>query len=215
MKVGILGSGLVGQTLGAGFVKHGHQVFMGTRNPDDEDVRKWVAATKGASAGTFAEAAAFGELLVLVVLGRIVDKVIELAKPENFAGKVVIDATNPLADAPPVNGVLVYTTGPNESLGEKLQKMIPKAHVVKSFNSVGAAHMVNPHYEQGTPTMFLCGDDEGAKAKVSDVIRQFGWEPFDCGGIMSSRALEPLCILWCLPGFLRNQWTHAFKVLTH
>jgi predicted dinucleotide-binding enzyme len=144
-----------------------------------------------------------------------VDKVIELAGPSNLAGKTVIDTTNPIADAPPVNGVLPYTTGPNESLGEKIQAMLPQSHVVKAFNSVGNARMVNPQFEQGTPTMFLCGDNDGAKAQVSEIVRQFGWEPFDCGGIIAARALEPLCMLWCIPGFVRNQWTHAFKVLTH
>ena len=215
MKVGVLGSGIVGQVLGAGFVKHGHQVMMGTRDPKAKDVQGWVAKAPGASAGTFGDAARFGEVVVLAALGRVVDKVIELAGPSNLAGKTVIDATNPIADAPPVNGVLPYTTGPNESLGEKIQAMIPQSHVVKAFNSVGNARMVNPQFEQGTPTMFLCGDNDAAKAQVSEIVRQFGWEPFDCGGIIAARALEPLCMLWCIPGFVRNQWTHAFKVLTH
>jgi predicted dinucleotide-binding enzyme len=214
MKVGVLGSGIVGQVLAAGFLKHGHQVIMGTRDPKGKEVQEWVAKTPGASAGTFAEATRFGDVVVLAVLGRIADKVIELAKPENFAGKTVIDATNPIADAPPVNGVLQYFTGPNESLGEKFQALIPLAHVVKAFNSVGNVRMVNPQFEQGTPTMFLCGDNERAKGQVSEIVRQFGWEPFDCGGIIAARAIEPLCMLWCIPGFLRNQWTHAFKVLT-
>jgi 8-hydroxy-5-deazaflavin:NADPH oxidoreductase len=215
MKVGILGSGIVGQVLGSGFVKHGHQVMMGTREPETKEVGEWLNKTVGASAGSFADAARFGELLVLVVLGRIADKVIELAGRENFTGKTVIDATNPLADAPPVSGVLGYTTGPNDSLGEKIQSLLPQAHVVKAFNSVGNTRMVNPHFEQGVPTMFMCGDDAAAKAQVGEIIRQFGWEPLDCGGIVAARALEPLCMLWCIPGFLRNQWTHAFKVLTH
>jgi predicted dinucleotide-binding enzyme len=215
MKVGLLGSGIVAQTLGAGFAKYGHQVMMGTRDPNHKDVRTWAAKTPGASAGTFSEAARFGDLLVLAVLGRVAENVIQLAKPENFAGKTVIDTTNPLADSPPVNGVVPYFTGPNESLGEKIQTLLPGAQVVKAFNSVGNTRMVNPHYEQGTPTMFFCGDDEAAKSQVSDVLRQFGWEPCDCGGIVASRALEPLCMLWCIPGFLRNQWTHAFKILTH
>ena len=214
MKVAVLGSGIVGQVLSSGFVKHGHQVMMGTRHPNADDVRKWLAQTSGASAGTFADAARFGEVIVLAVLGRIVDKVIELAGPNNFVGKTVIDATNPLADAPPVNGVLQYFTGPNESLGEKVQGLLPKAHVVKAFNSVGNNRMVNPQFKQGVPTMFFCGDNEAAKSQVSEIIRQFGYEPFDCGGIIASRALEPLCMLWCIPGFLRNQWTHAFMVLT-
>ena len=215
MKVGVLGSGIVGQVLGAGFVKHGHQVMMGTRKPQDEEVRNWLGKTPGASAGTFAEAAKFGDVIVLAVLGRIVDSVIQLAGPQNFAGQTVIDASNPLADAPPVNGVLPFTTGPNESLGEKVQALLPKAYVVKAFNSVGNTCMVNPHFEQGTPTMFLCGDNDAAKTKVSEIIRQFGWEPFDCGGIIASRALEPLCMLWCIPGLRNNQWTHAFKLLTN
>jgi predicted dinucleotide-binding enzyme len=214
MKVGVLGSGIVGQVLAAGFAKHGHQVMMGTRNPGDAEVKKWLAQNPAIKAGTFAETAHFGDFLVLAVLGQAVDKVLELAGPENLAGKTLMDATNPIADGPPVNGVLQFTTGPNESLGEKIQAMAPKAHVVKTFNSVGNARMVNPHFEQGTPTMFLCGDNEDAKAEVSAVIRQFGWEPFDCGGIVAARALEPLCMLWCIPGFLRNQWTHAFKLLT-
>ena len=214
MKVGVLGSGIVGQVLGSGFRKHGHQVMMGTRDPTALEVREWLAKTNGVSAGTFAAAARFADFIVLAVLGRVVDSVIELAGPENFASKTVMDATNPLADSPPANGVLPYTTGPNESLGEKVQSLLPEAHVVKAFNSVGNTRMINPDFEQGVPTMFMCGNDESAKSQVAEVIRQFGWEPFDCGSIVAARALEPLCMLWCIPGFLRNQWTHAFKVLT-
>jgi len=194
MNVAVLGSGIVGQVLGSGFVKHGHQVKMGTRDPQAEEVRKWLDKTPRASAGNFVDAAQFGEIIVLSILGRIADKVIELASPQNFAGKTVIDTTNPLADSAPVGGVLPYLTGPNESLGEKIQALLPQAHVV-------------------IPTMFLCGDNDSAKSQVAEIVRQFGWEPFDCGGIIASRALEPLCMLWCIPGFLRNQWSHAFKVL--
>ncbi|MGC9947508.1 MAG: NAD(P)-binding domain-containing protein [Bryobacteraceae bacterium] len=214
MKIGVLGSGIVGQVLGAGFIKHGHQAMLGTRDPGKPEVEAWVHATPGAKAGTFAEAARFGEMVVLAGLGRAVGSILELAGPANFDGKTVIDATNPIADGPPVNGVLQYTTGPNESLGEWIQAKLPAAHVVKAFNSVGNALMINPHFEQGVPTMFLCGDNAEAKAQVSAIAEQFGWEPYDCGGIVSARAIEPLCILWCLPGFLRNEWRHAFKLLT-
>jgi predicted dinucleotide-binding enzyme len=123
--------------------------------------------------------------------------------------------TNPIADAPPVDGVLQFFTGPGESVGEKIQADFPEVRVVKAFNSVGAGRMVDPHYEQGPPTMFIAGNDAAAKATVSGFIREFGWEPFDCGGIAAARALEPLCILWCIPGFRQNQWTHAFKLLMH
>jgi predicted dinucleotide-binding enzyme len=203
---------MVGQVLGAGFLQHGHEVMLGTRDPKKKDVEEWVRATQGAKAGTFEEAARFGQIVVLAALGRAVGNIIDLAGPANFDGKTVIDATNPIADEPPINGVLKYTTGPNESLGEWIQAKIPAAHVVKAFNSVGNALMVNPQFAQGVPTMFLCGDN-GA-AQVSAIVEQFGWEPYDCGGIISARAIEPLCILWCLPGFLRNEWRHAFKLLT-
>ncbi len=214
MRIGVLGSGIVGQVLGAGFLQHGHEAMLGTRDPRKKDVEAWVRETAGAKAGTFEETARFGEILVLAGLGRAVESIIELAGSANFDGKTVIDATNPIADGPPVQGVLKYTTGPNESLGEWIQARIPAAHVVKAFNSVGNALMVNPHFAQGVPTMFLCGDNAAAKGQVSGIIEQFGWEPYDCGGIISARAIEPLCILWCLPGFLRNDWQHAFKMLT-
>jgi predicted dinucleotide-binding enzyme len=214
MKVAVLGSGTVGQTLGAGFLKHGHQAMLGTRDPKKPDVQKWLRETPGAKCGTFEEAAKFGEFIVLATLGRVVQNVIDLAETNNFTGKPVMDATNPLSDAPPVDGVLPFTTGPNESLAEQIQAKIPDAHVVKAFNSVGASRMINPQYKQGVPTMFICGNNAEAKAKVSEVIKQFGWESFDCGSIIAARAIEPLCMLWCIPGFQKNQWTHAFKLLT-
>ena len=215
MRIGILGSGIVGRTLASGFLRHGHQVVIGTREPNQHQVREWAAKNAGASVGTFSEAARFGELLILAVLGSAVERVIELAKAESFGGKTVIDTTNPLSGPPPVQGVVSYFTGPNESLAERIQRILPKAHVVKAFNSVGNARMVNPHYQQGTPTMFFCGDDISAKLQVAELLRQFGWEPFDCGSIVAARAIEPLCMLWCIPGFLHGEWSHAFKVLTH
>jgi hypothetical protein len=214
MKVGVLGSGVVGRTLAAGFLKHGHRVFLGTRDPKAEDVTSWAAKTPGGETGTFSEAAQFGELLVMSVLGRVVEEVIKLAGPENFRGKTLIDTNNPISDGPPIDGVLEYFTQQNHSLGERIQRALPEAKVVKAFNSVGAARMVNPHFEQGTPTMFLCGNDAPAKAQISEIIRQFGWEPFDLGSMVAARALEPLCMLWCIPGFRSNSWMHAFKLLT-
>lgn len=214
MKVGVLGSGTVGQSLSTGFLKHGHEVMMGTRDPQNAKLRSWASGMPGLRLGTFAEAAQYGELLVLAVKGYAVDEAIKLADPKNFAGKTVIDTNNPIANAPPVDGVLSFTTGPNESLAEKIQAQLPTAHVVKAFNSVGSAMMVNPSYSQGPPTMFLCGNQEAAKEQVSEIIRTFGWESYDCGTLRAARAIEPLCMLWCIPGFRNNSWTHAFKLLT-
>jgi len=214
MRIGVLGSGTVGQTLAKGFLKHGHEAMLGTRDPEKPDVRKWLGETPGAQTGTFAQAATFGELVVLATKGTAAESALEMAGARNLAGKTILDATNPIADKPPVDGILQFTTGPNESLAEKLQEKFPRSHFVKAYNSVGAGNMVNPHYEQGTPTMFFCGNDAKAKEQVADIIRMFGWEPFDCGGIIAARAIEPLCILWCLRGFQHNQWSHAFKLLT-
>jgi len=214
MKIGILGSGSVGRVLGAGFREQGHTVMLGSRDPNKAEVRQWVGSDSGALAGTFEQAAQFGEMIVLATLGRGAEEAIRLAGPANLAGKTIIDATNPIAEAPPQDGVLSFFTGPNESLAERVQAAAPQAHVVKAFNSVGANRMIHPKYEQGQPTMFYCGNDAGARKQTEAVIRGFGWEPFDCGSLTAARALEPLCILWCLPGFRSNQWSHAFKLLT-
>ena len=214
MRIGIVGSGTVGKTLGTGFLKNGHHVLLGTRSPQKPEAQHWLRENPGAAVGMFRQAAEFADLIVLATLGRAVEEAISLSGPENFAGKTVMDTTNPIAETAPVGGILSFTTGPNESLGERIQSLLPHAHLVKAFNSVGASRMIDPSYEQGTPTMFLCGDNSAAKQAVCGIIRQFGWEACDCGGIVASRALEPLCILWCLRGFQQNRWDHAFKLLT-
>lgn len=210
MNVGILGSGDVAKTLGAGFLKHRHAVMLGTR--DANKLADWRGKNPGAKIGSFAEAAAFGDVVVLAVKGDHSLDALRLAGP-GLAGKVVMDATNPIAPAPPVNGVLKFFTSLDESLMERLQKAHPHTRFVKAFSSVGKARMVNPTYAAGRPTMFICGNDAAAKQTVTGVLDQFGWETLDLGGVEAARAIEPLCILWCIPGFLRNEWTHAFKVL--
>ncbi len=211
MKVGILGSGEVAKTLASGFLKHGHQVTLGSRNPDK--LQDWAAANSKGHTGTFAAAAEFGEVVVLAVKGGAAAEALNLAGAGSLAGKTVIDACNPIAEAPPTNGVLQFFTTTNRSLMEQLQQEFPEARFVKAFNSVGAGFMINPQFAGGKPTMFICGTDEAAKKSVSGILDQFGWEPADMGGVESARAIEPLCMLWCLPGFLRNEWTHAFKLL--
>jgi len=211
MKVGIIGSGVVAQSLGDGFVKHGHEVMLGTR--DSSQLSNWLARNPKARVGSFAETAAFSELIVLAVKGTVALAALRAAGGENLAEKTVIDATNPIADAPPVNGVLKFFTTLDESLMEQLQREFPQARLVKAFNSVGNALMVNPAFAGGRPTMFICGNDDSAKQKVREILDQFGWETADMGKAEAARAIEPLCMLWCIPGFLRNEWTHAFKLL--
>lgn len=209
---GVLGSGIVAQVLAAGLLKHGYEVMVGTR--DTAKLADWAkGAGKGAELGSFAEAARHGELLVLAVKGGAAAAALELAGAGNLAGKVVIDACNPIADAPPEGGVLRFTTTLDSSLMEQLQRQVPAARFVKAFSCVGNSHMVNPDFGGTRPTMFICGEDAAAKATVGALLDQFGWETADMGGAVAARAIEPLCILWCIPGFLRNEWGHAFKLL--
>lgn len=212
MKIGVLGSGDVAKVLAGGFLKHGHEVKVGSRSP--AKLAEWSSQTPGSKTGTFAEAAEFGELIVLAVKGKVADEALTLAGTKNLAGKTVMDACNPVEDAPPTNGVLRFFTDLNESLMEKLQRQFAEAHFVKAFNSVGAPRMINPPFADGKPTMFICGNNESAKKQVARINEQFGWETADMGGSEAARAIEPLCMLWCIPGFTKNQWTHAFKLLT-
>ncbi|HVT70515.1 MAG TPA: NAD(P)-binding domain-containing protein [Trebonia sp.] len=211
MRIGVIGSGDVGRTLASGFLKHGHQVVIGTREP--AKLAEWAAANPGGRVAGFAEAAEFGEVVVLAVKGGAAAAAARAAGPSNLAGKVVIDAANPIADAPPVDGVLKFFTTHDDSLLERLQREFAPARFVKAFNSVGAARMVNPTYREGRPTMFICGNDPAAKQVVAGILEQFGWETADMGTAAAARAIEPLCMLWCIPGFVHNQWTHAFKLL--
>jgi 8-hydroxy-5-deazaflavin:NADPH oxidoreductase len=211
MKIGVLGSGGVAKVLASGFLKHGHEVAIGSRTP--EKLAAWAAENPKASAGTFAEAARFGSLVVLAVKGAAAAEALRLAGAENLKGKPVADTCNPIEDAPPENGVLRFFTRMNESLMEQLQREFPEAHLVKAFNSVGSMRMVDPHFAAGRPTMFICGNNQAAKKTVAGVLDELGWDTADMGGAEAARAIESLCMLWCIPGFLHNQWTHAFKLL--
>ena len=209
-RVGVLGSGVVGKTLAAGFAKHGHEVTIGTREP--AKLADWAAGA-GVKAGTFAEAARFGAIVVLAVKGAAAEDALRLAGAPNLEGKLVLDTTNPIADAPPEGGVLRFFTTLDDSLMERLQRAQPAARFVKAWSSVGSALMVDPRLPGGPPTMFLCGDDAAARSEAAAILREFGWEVEDCGGAAAARAIEPLCILWCIPGFAKNDWAHAFKLL--
>jgi predicted dinucleotide-binding enzyme len=212
MKIGVIGSGEVGQTLAQGLKKHGYEVRIASRTPAKLDA---FAKASGIHTGTFSEVAAWGEAVVLAVAGEAAGAAVREAGIDNLTGKLVIDTTNPIAHEPPEDGVLKFFTSPNSSLLEQLQAAAPEAKFVKAFNSVGSALMVNPSFPGGAkPTMFYCGHDDGAKKTVAKIIDQFGWNGADMGTAKAARAIEPLCQLWCIPGFLSNQWTHhAFAVL--
>lgn len=212
MNVGILGSGDVGQSLGTGFAALGHDVMIGSRTPESEKLKSWKKlAGVHATTGTFSEAAEFAHVAVLATIWTGTENAISLAKPENLTDKVVIDATNPLiydAGGPPH-----LDLGHTDSGGEQVQRWLPKSHVVKAFNTVGHAHMVNPDFPGGPPDMFICGKNEASKETVAEICREFGWSVIDIGGIEGSRLLEPMCILWVSYGMKTGTWDHAFKLL--
>jgi 8-hydroxy-5-deazaflavin:NADPH oxidoreductase len=211
-KIAVLGSGVVGQVLADGLLKHGYEVMRGSREPDK--LAEWNrGAGPHAHSGGFAETARFGQLVILAVKGTAAAAVIDLCGVDALAGKTVIDATNPIADKPPVNGVLSFFTGPNESLMERLQAKVPAARFVKAFSCVGNAFMVHPDFGGLQPTMFICGNDAAAKDEVGDILSLFGWDVEDMGAMEAARAIEPLCMLWCIPGLRANRWSHAFKLL--
>jgi len=211
-KIALFGSGQVGDALAVGFLANGHAVMRAAR--ELTKLAAWKAEAKGdVHTGTYAEAAAWGEIIVLAVKGAAAESVLEQAGLANLAGKIVIDPTNPIADAKPDNGVLRYFTNANESLMERLQAKAPKARFVKAFNSVGNMFMVNPPFKP-MATMFICGNDAGAKGEVTKILTQFGWDAVDMGGVEAARPIEALCQLWCVRGMLHADWPHAFKWLS-
>jgi predicted dinucleotide-binding enzyme len=208
MKIAILGSGHVGQTLAEGLLGAGHQITIASRSGDK--LADFSART-GIPERPFEQAAAAAELVVLAVKGAVAQDLVTRLRSE-LAGKVVMDTTNPIAGAP-VGGVLPYFTGPDDSLLQRLQRAVPEGRFVKAFSSVGAGLMVQPALQGGRPSMFLCGDDAGAKEVVAGLCEQLGWQAEDVGTSAAGGPVEALCQLWCAAGFLRNDWTHAFAWL--
>ncbi len=212
MKIAILGSGTVGQTLGMGFAGFGHTVRMGSRTPKSDKVTGWIRRAGGlASAGTYAEAAAFGQMAVLAPPWSAAQEVIRLAGPENLVGKTVIDVINPFLYAS--EGPPSLALGLTDSAGEQVQRWLPRSDVVKAFNIVGPPHMVLPMFPSGPPDMFICGNDSTAKETVASSLKDFGWQVVDIGGIEGARLLEPLALLRVVYGMKTGSWDHAFKLL--
>jgi predicted dinucleotide-binding enzyme len=210
MKIGILGSSDVAKSLGRGFLKEGQEIMLGSREPGK--LGAWVRESgKGASSGTFADTAKFGELVVIAVNGVKAVDAIRMAEVGNFSGKVVIDATNPLDMSGGVPPKLVGGLG--NSSGELIQQALPDAFVVKAFNTVGNAHFYKPEFPGGPPTMFICGDDAKAKERVARTCKDFGWNPVDVGGIELSHYLEATAMVWIITAFTGGHWNQAFKLL--
>lgn len=211
MRIGVLGSGDVGRVLGAGLAGLGHDVKLGSRDPGQEKLQAWSKETgPKASTGTFAEAAEFGEIVILATLWTGTKSALDLAGVKNLDDKVLIDATNPLDFSSMPPGVAVSG---KDSAGEQVQRWVPGAHVVKAFNSVGNQHMVKPSFPGGPPDLFICGNDDGAKASVTGLGKELGWSVVDMGGLESSRYLESLAMLWILYYFQTRNGNHAFKLL--
>ncbi len=210
MNIGILGSGNVGQVLGKGFADRGYDVKIGSRTPEGDKIKSWVKETgKKTSAGSLAQAAAFGNIIVLATPGTATDEAIDLAGPSNFRGKILIDTTNALDFSKGTPGLFVGVT---DSLGERVQRKLPETKVVKCFNTVSSSQMVNPTYKD--VEMLICGNDAAAKREVEKILKEFGWKgAIDVGGIDGARWLEALVPLWVRVGSTLNTWSHVFKVL--
>jgi 8-hydroxy-5-deazaflavin:NADPH oxidoreductase len=214
MDIGILGSGDVGRRLGDGFIELGHTVKIGSRNPNQEKITEWMAKHEKVkvSSGSFAEAASFGELDIIATSWAGTDEAIRMADPKNFAGKVVIDVTNPLDFSKGMPPRLAI--GHTNSAGETVQRILPDSKVVKAFNIVGNPHFIHPDFPGGPPTMFICGNDDEAKKTITDnILTKLGWETIDIGVIEGARLLEPFAFLWIMHYFRTGNGNHAFKLL--
>ena len=210
-KVGIIGSGNVGVALARGFIENGYDTTIASRS---QEKRKELEQNFDGeiNTDTVENTAKNNDIIVFAVKGAKAKEALAILKLDNLKGKTIIDTTNPIEDAAPVNGVLSYSSNINKSLMEELQEMAKEAKFVKAFSSVGAAHMVYPSFES-KPTMFICGNYDDAKKETIEILEKFGWEIADMGGVEAARAIEPLAMLWCIPGFRENNWNHAFKLL--
>jgi predicted dinucleotide-binding enzyme len=196
MKIGVLGTGMVGRTIATKLVELGHEVMMGSRTATNESAAEWVAAAgEGASQGTFADAAAHGELLFNCTNGAASLDAIGAVRPEDLAGKVLVDVSNPLdSQRPP--GLFVASS---DSLAERIQRAFPEARVVKTLNTVNCEVMVDPGKVPGEHDVFVCGNDDAAKATVVELVRSFGWPAehvVDLGDLSAARGTEAYLLLW-------------------
>jgi 8-hydroxy-5-deazaflavin:NADPH oxidoreductase len=209
MKIGILGSGYAGQTLGRGFAARGYEVRIGTRDPAKlEAWRAEIGPAASVTSGT--DCARWADLIVISIRGTAVEDVLRAAGIEHFAGKLVIDASDPLVFDAGRPGLFVGTT---DSLGERVQRWLPEAKVVKALNTVFAAVMVEPTLSGGDPDLFIAGNDADAKQRVRALLGGFGWSVIDIGDIQNARWLEAMSLLWVVYHHQTGKLNHAFKLL--
>jgi predicted dinucleotide-binding enzyme len=209
--VAILGNGVVGVALAKGFASLGYAVVFGTRDVKGDKAVQALAAVPGATAASFSDAARASSVAVLALPWSGLEAGVLAAGADNLVGKLVIDPSNPLDFS---TGVPTLGLGHTDSAGELVQRLLPHSKIVKAFNIITAGHMVHPQLADGTPDMFIAGNDEAAKAQVAELLHAFGWRaPIDMGDITASRLLEPLAMLWISYGFRNNHWTHGFSLL--
>ncbi len=209
--VAVLGNGVVGVAVAKGFAELGYQVVFGTRDASGAKTKEALAAVPGAKAASYAEAAKAADLAFVALPWTGLVEGLTAAGAGNLAGKLVIDASNPLDFS---TGAPRMAIGQTDSAGETVQRLLPSAKVVKAFNIITATHMVHPKLPDGVPDMFIAGNDDGAKEEVNALLKKFGWrEAIDLGDIGASRLLEPLAMVWISYGFRNNHWSHGFSLL--
>ena len=214
MKVGILGSGMVGQNLAPAFVQTGHEIIIGTRNPNSEKIKEFIKELgSNIKVGTFEEAAMYGEIAIFAINWAGVENAIQLANPQNLAGKIVIDTTNPLDFS---TGKLKLATKGDDSAGETVQRLLPSSKVVKAFNIIGATDMFKPQFVDGPPTMFISGNDQEAKNQVTELLHTFGWpDVINLGSMENSWYFESLLMVRMAYAMKNNSWmAPAFKFIS-
>lgn len=212
MKIAVLGTGNVASALINGFVHEGYNVKVGSRNVDknNESITKLKKTYSNVDVVAYSEAVDFADLVVFAVPGFGLVDIIKEIGTDKFDSKIVWDITNPFSAEAPVNGVIKLITTADESLSEKIQKLLPQSFVIKAMNTVGAHLMYKPSLSE-SGTVFIAGNDDVAKKTVSTIISKFGWNFYDAGKIESSRALESMGQLYVAQGILYNAWNTTFK----
>ena len=211
--IALLGAGNVGTTIGTGLDKHGHRVVLASREPNGDKVRAWVDEMgEEASSASYDDAIAAADCVFFCVPGRAIEETLAAIDTAALEGRVVVDVTNDTAVT--ADGALTLKRGLEDSAAQIIQRTAPGARVVKAFNTTGVHSMVEPKVQCGPPSMPICGDDAAAKETVGEIVREFGWEPVDLGGVDTAPVLEATLLPWLLYGRATGRWDHCLKFVT-